>query len=417
MSRSLALTVGWRFYRARQSNKFISFIAFASTAGIALGVGVLIVLLSAMNGFEKALEERLLGVTPHAELIGVNAPIDDWQRLIDDAKKIPGIAAAAPFMKINGLVQKKGGFQAIQLVGIDTQLEGAVSTLPQFTDKVSWNSLGPKQGNHVIVGRSLLKKLNLEIGDTLALYVPKQVSGSSSNFASAKSHRFVITGTYTLGGELESTTAYIPMDYSQSLQGFGNEVSGVRLKMDDVFMAPRLVRQLGYSQEQIVNMLDWTRTQGHVYQDIQLVRLVMYLALALVIAVACFNVVSTLVMSVRDKQSEIAILITMGLSRSSVMQVFMVQGTLNGIIGCSIGAFIGVILALNLSALAKQIEELFNVQIISGDVYFIDFLPSELQWNDVYISVGLALAMSLLSTLYPAWKATKVDPAETLSGG
>ncbi len=417
MSHGLALKIGWRFYRAKQSNRFISFIAFASTAGIALGVGVLIVLLSAMNGFEKALEERLLGVTPHAELIGVNTPINDWQRIVEDANKIPGILAAAPFMKIEGLVQKTGGFQAIQLVGIDTKLEGAVSTLPQFTDTKSWDSIAENQGNHVIVGKSLLKKFSLKIGDTLALYVPKQASGSSSNFASAKSHRFIITGVYTLGGELESTTAYIPMDYAQELLGYGSDVSGVRLKVDDVFMAPRLVRQLGYSQEQYVNMLDWTRTQGHVYQDIQLVRLVMYLALALVIAVACFNVVSTLVMSVRDKQSEIAILITMGLSRSSVMQIFMVQGTLNGLIGCSIGAIGGVLLALNLSAFAKQIEQLFSIQLISGDVYFIDFLPSELHWNDVYISVGLALLMSLLSTLYPAWKAAQVQPARALSGG
>ena len=299
MSR-LAFKLGWRFYRARQSNRFISFISFASTVGIALGVSVLIILLSAMNGFQHELENRLLGVIPHAEIIGAEQPLHNWQAVADSAHKINGIEAAAPYMKFEGLIQKGNGFQGLNVVGIDTQLEPSVSKLPEFVSKHDWQTLAKGQGNHILVGQSLLKKLGLKVGDTISMYM-LQNSRDSANLNKAKSHRFVISGTYKIGGDIELTTAYVPLDYAQQLLNTGTAVTGLRLKVDDVFAARYLVRELGYTLEQYVYMTDWTRTQGHIYQDIQLVRMVMYLALALVIAVACFNVVSTLVMSVRDK--------------------------------------------------------------------------------------------------------------------
>ncbi|MCG9729695.1 lipoprotein-releasing ABC transporter permease subunit LolE [Shewanella sp. Isolate13] len=411
----LAMWVGWRFYFARQSNRFISFISFASTAGIALGVAVLIVVLSAMNGFEKELEQRLLGVVSHGELIGVNEPIRQWQSIVDDANKVPGILAAAPFVRMQGLVQKVGGFQGITVLGVDVDSEERVSNIKQFMSADSWHSLAQQDSNNIVLGKGLAKSLGLKVGQSLSLYMPN-ISQSQSKIGAAKSYRFVVTGIFELGGELDMSTAYIPMQYAAKALKLGDSVSGVRIKVDDVFAAPRLIRDLGYSQQQYVYISDWTRTQGHLYQDIQLVRMVMYLVLALVIAVACFNIVSTLVMAVRDKQSEIAILLTMGMKKASVMLIFVVQGAFNGVLGCAIGGVLGTITALNLSAIARGIESLFGIQLLSADVYFIDFLPSQLKGGDVMTVILLAFVMSVIATLYPAWKASQTPPARALAG-
>ncbi|QYK14478.1 lipoprotein-releasing ABC transporter permease subunit LolE [Shewanella rhizosphaerae] len=416
MRERLAFWVGWRFYMARQSNRFISFISFASTAGIALGVAVLITVLSAMNGFEKELEQRLLGVVPHGELTGVNEPLHDWPKIAEDAKKIPGIVASAPFVRIQGLIQKPGGFQGLTVIGITPELEAKVSNIRDFMPDTAWQALASKE-NNIVLGKGLADALGLSLGNTLSLYTPNLASQSTGRgLGSAKSHQFKVAGIFALGGELDLTTAYISLDYGAELLGLGDGVSGIRIKVDDVFAAPQLIRTLGYSQSQYMYLSDWTRTQGHLYQDIQLVRAVMYLVLALVIAVACFNIVSTLVMAVRDKQSEIAILLTMGMAKATIMGIFVVQGALNGLLGCLIGAGLGITLALNLSSIASGIEQLFGVQLLSADVYFIDFLPSQFHLLDVALVVSLALVMSLLATLYPAWKASRIHPAEALAG-
>lgn len=415
MKGPLALSIGWRFYRARQSNSFISFISFASTAGIALGVAVLIIVLSAMNGFERELEQRLLGVVPQADIVGVDEPIVNWQSVAQGALQIEGIRGAAPFIRMQGLVQKPGGFQGLAVVGIDPKEETKVSTLSQFMSDASWQSLSQDE-NHIVLGESLLAKLGLEVGDTLALYVQDIDPDAAGSLRAAKSHRFVVSGTYHLGGELELTTAYIPLQYAAQILNMNNGVTGVRISVDKVFDAPVKVRELGYAQKQSVYISDWTRTQGHLYQDIQLVRTVMYLVLVLVIGVACFNIVSTLVMAVRDKASEIAILMTMGLSRLAVMGIFMVQGALNGLLGCGLGGIIGVSVALNLSAIASSVEQLLGIQLLSADVYFVDFLPSELHVSDALLVIVMAFVMSLIATLYPAWKASQIAPAQALAG-
>ena len=415
MNGPLALSIGWRFYRARQANSFISFISFASTAGIALGVAVLIIVLSAMNGFERELEQRLLGVVPQADIVGVNEPITNWQEVAEGALQIEGIRGAAPFIRMQGLVQKPGGFQGLAVVGIEPKEEMKVSTLSQFMSDTSWQSLS-QDDNNIVLGQSLLTKLGLEIGDTLALYVQDMDPETAGSLRAAKSHRFVVSGTYHLGGELELTTAYIPLQYAAQILNLQNGVTGVRISVDKVFDAPEKVRELGYAQKQSVYISDWTRTQGHLYQDIQLVRTVMYLVLVLVIGVACFNIVSTLVMAVRDKASEIAILMTMGLSRVAVMGIFMVQGALNGLLGCGLGGIIGISVALNLSAIASTIERLLGIQLLSADVYFVDFLPSELHSSDAVLVIAMAFIMSLIATLYPAWKASQIAPAQALAG-
>ncbi|WP_434951600.1 lipoprotein-releasing ABC transporter permease subunit LolE [Shewanella sp. HL-SH4] len=412
MSKWLPFLIGWRFYRARQNNGFIGFISFASTAGIALGVAVLIIVLSAMNGFEKELQTRLLGVISHGELVGVNEPIQDWLAIAETAKNIPQITGVAPFVRLQGLVQKPGGFQGIVVNGIDVDYEQQVSSIAQYMNDSAWQSLQGSD-NHIVLGRSLLDKLQLEVGDTLAMYTP---AANNNRLSAAKSHRFVVSGVYDLGGEIEASQAYVPLKYLSELLNMGDGVSGIRLQVDNVFSAPSVTRDLGYAQEQYLYLNDWTRTQGHLYQDIQLVRMVMYLVLALVIAVACFNIVSTLVMTVRDKASEIAILMTMGLKRSAIMAIFIMQGGLNGLLGCSIGGILGMLIAVNLSAIAKGLESMLGIQLLDSDIYFIDFLPSQLQTHDVLFVVFIGLVMSLLATIYPAWKATKIAPAAALAG-
>ncbi|QDF67425.1 lipoprotein-releasing ABC transporter permease subunit LolE [Shewanella sp. SNU WT4] len=412
MKAMLGLSIGWRFYRARQANGFIGFISMASTVGIALGVAVLIVLLSAMNGFEKALEDKFLAVVPQAELIGAEAPIANWSQIMTEANQIAGITASAPFVKIQGLIQKRSGFQGINLTGIDTKYESEVSDIAKYMSDVSWQALNT-DSNNIVLGQSLLNKLGLKLGDSLSLYIPNQ---GGKGLAQARSLRFVVAGSFDFGGEIEQSLGYISMAYAQQVMELGNNVSGVRIRTDNVFAAPSLIRELGYQQTQYLYLSDWTRTQGHLYQDIQLVRMLMYLVLALVIAVACFNIVSTLVMAVRDKTSEIAILMTMGCRRFQIMSIFMVQGLMSGVIGTVIGGSIGVLLALNLSAISNGIESLFNVKLLASDIYFIDSLPSQLQWGDVNLVVAIALIMSFIATLYPAWRASKVLPATALNG-
>jgi len=416
MKSLLAMRIGWRFYLARQSNRFINFISFASTAGIALGVAVLIIALSAMNGFEQELEQRLLGVVAHGELTGVNAPIQDWSSVVEDAEKIPGIAAAAPFVRMQGLIQNTNGFQGLTVLGIDVEQEARVSHIQDYMSADSWQSLAETTQNNIVLGKGLAEKLGVNVGQSISLYMPNNSRESLNKIAAAKSYRFVITGTFDLGGELDMTTAYVPMAFAAKLLALGQGVSGIRIKANDVFQAPQLIRTLGFSQQQYVRMTDWTRTQGHLYQDIQLVRMVMYLVLALVIAVACFNIVSTLVMAVRDKQSEIAILLTMGMQKRAIMLIFIVQGALNGLLGCLLGAGFGVSAALNLSQIAMTLEQLLGVKLLASDVYFIDFLPSKLVSGDVVVVVSLAFLMSLIATLYPAWKASRTLPASALAG-
>lgn len=415
----LSIWIGLRFYLARQSNRFISFISFASTAGIALGVAVLIIVLSAMNGFEHELKHRLLGVISHGELIGANEAVKDWKNIVKEAEGIAGITGAAPFITLPALVQKPDGFQGLSLRGIAPNYEVNVSNIQQFMSDETWKSLQQSDQNNIVFGAGLAKRLSLEVGDRVSLYLPNIATTPNTKtqgkIGRAKSHQFTLSGIFSLGGELDMTTAYISMDYGAQILGYGDGVSGVRIKVDDLFAAPHLVKELGFTQNQYLYLNNWTRTQGHLYQDIQLVRLVMYLVLSLVIAVACFNIVSTLVMAVRDKQSEIAILLTMGMKRSAILIIFVVQGALNGLLGCILGGAAGIIIALNLSAIAQWVESILGVELLSSSVYFIDFLPSKLQWVDVTFVLVIALIMSLVATLYPAWKASQTLPARALA--
>jgi len=427
MYKYLSLFLGWRYVRSRQQHGFASFISASSTLGIALGVMVLIVALSAMNGFERELSQRLLSIVPHAEIIAVEDPLNDWQKSIAQVKQNPEVVAAAPLIKMTGLLQKGSQLKALEIRGVDVNLETQVSNINQYVIEGSWQALAQKstQGG-IIIGIGVAKKLHLSVGDKLQLLLAKQHHDSQprQQFSAPIKRHVTVVGIFKFGGTIDDSLAYMSLDQaakaidldkvtlSNGQQSY--QVHGIRLKINNAFAAPKIARQVASHFDHYVYIYDWTYSQGHLYNDIQLVRMVMFIVLALVIAVASFNIVSTLVMTVNEKKGDIAILITMGANASTIMRTFMVQGLFNGVLGCFVGAALGIVVANNLTAIVDFLQRLFHKQFLSGDVYFIDFIPSQLQYHDVVVTIVIALVLSLLATLYPAWQATKIQPAQVL---
>ena len=425
MTKSLSLFLGLRYVRSRNGNGFSSFISASSTIGIALGVMVLIIVLSAMNGFERALSQHLLSVIPHGELIAINRPIEKWQKHVAKFQQHPQVIAAAPVIKLTGMMQHGSEIKAVVVRGVDVKLEQQVSTIADYMIAGSWEAIGDTESNTdsdvgVVIGSGVAKKLQLELGDSLQLLLSSAVNQKVNNQANAKfpvpvKHQVNVVGIFKFGGTMDEMSVYLSLAHAEKMVNLEKgQVQGIRIKVANVFQAPEVVRDIAYSFDTYVAVHDWTRTHGHIFNDIQLVRLVMFIVLVLVIAVASFNIVSTLIMAVNEKKGDIAILKTMGAEASVIMGTFMFQGLVNGVIGCLVGTVLGIVISLNLTEIVIALETFFNVKMLSGDVYFIDFLPTHLSQNDVVATVVTALTMSLLATLYPAWQATKVQPAQVL---
>ncbi|RCU52583.1 lipoprotein-releasing ABC transporter permease subunit LolE [Corallincola holothuriorum] len=405
----LALWIAFRFSRARQRNRFISFISASSTFGIALGVMVLITLLSAMNGFEQALKDRLLSVVPHGEVTAVREPIVDWKSLSASAIADPAVVAAAPFVKFNAMLERGGKMKAIESRGVDLDYELDVSDIGAYLLPEPADTL---VDNELWLGKTIADELSLAVGDKVMMLIP--TLDPQMRMKPPKRKMFVVKRLIQMGGELDASAALISIDTAAELSGWQGGVQGIRFKFGDVMAAPRLVRNAAYEMAHYLYISDWTRTQGHLYSDIQLVRGIVYMVLTLVIAVASFNIVSTLVLAVQDKQSEIAILKTMGTTDAMVMKIFILQGLFNGVLGSLIGAGLGVLIASSLGQIAQGVERLLGHKLLDAEIYFIDFLPSLLSISDVVFTVIVAIALSLLATLYPAWKASKILPANVL---
>ena len=425
MTKSLSLFLGLRYVRSRNGNGFSSFISASSTIGIALGVMVLIIVLSAMNGFERALSQHLLSVIPHGELIAINRPIEKWQKHVAKFQQHTQVIAAAPVIKLTGMMQHGSEIKAVVVRGVDVKLEQQVSTIADYMIAGSWEAIGDTESNTdsdvgVVIGSGVAKKLQLELGDPLQLLLSSAVNQKVNNQANAKfpvpvKHQVNVVGIFKFGGTMDEMSVYLSLAHAEKMVNLEKgQVQGIRIKVANVFQAPEVVRDIAYSFDTYVAVHDWTRTHGHIFNDIQLVRLVMFIVLVLVIAVASFNIVSTLIMAVNEKKGDIAILKTMGAEASVIMGTFMFQGLVNGVIGCLVGTVLGIVISLNLTEIVIALETFFNVKMLSGDVYFIDFLPTHLSQNDVVATVVTALTMSLLATLYPAWQATKVQPAQVL---
>ncbi|MBA6363534.1 lipoprotein-releasing ABC transporter permease subunit LolE [Colwellia sp. BRX8-4] len=426
MTKSLSLFLGLRYVRSRNGNGFSSFISASSTIGIALGVMVLIIVLSAMNGFERALAQHLLSVIPHGELIAINTPIDNWQKHVAKAQQHPQVIAAAPVIKLTGMMQHGSELKAVAVRGVDVKLEQQVSTIADYMIAGSWQAIVDNENTEnptvgVVIGSGVAKKLQLELGDSLQLLLSSVIAQKNNQQASAKfpvpvKHQVKVVGIFKFGGTIDENSVYLSLEHAEKMVNLAKgQVQGIRIKVADVFQAPQVTRDVAYSfDDTYVAIYDWTRSHGHIFNDIQLVRLVMFIVLILVIAVASFNIVSTLIMAVNEKKGDIAILKTMGAPASVIMMTFMFQGLVNGVVGCLVGTVLGIVISLNLTDIVIAVETLLNVKVLSGDIYFIDFLPTHLSQADVVITVCTALLMSLLATIYPAWQATKVEPAQVL---
>ncbi|ELH3005504.1 TPA: lipoprotein-releasing ABC transporter permease subunit LolE [Vibrio vulnificus] len=412
MFSSLALLIGRRFSQAKQRNKMVSFISLSSTIGIAVGVAVIIIGLSAMNGFERELQSRVLSVIPHAELEGVRAPVENWQSVMTQAVANPKVVAAAPYVKFTGLVERGNKLKAVEVSGVEPDFEQAVSTMSQFIDQQAWSQFLPGQ-NQVIVGRGVANELGVDVGDYVTLLIPQ--TGESTKVQAPKRVRVKVTGMLTLNGQIDHNLVLLPMADAQQYNHLGEGVTGIALKTNDVLNAQAIVREVGRQIDVYVYLRSWQQQFGFLYRDIQLVRTIMYLVMVLVIGVACFNIVSTLMMAVKDRASEIAILRTMGAGDGLIKRIFVWQGVFSGVLGSVLGSVVGVLVALNLTTLIKGLERVIGHQFLSGDIYFVDFLPSQLRLDDVLLVSGTAIVLSIVATWYPAARAAKLKPAAVLS--
>ncbi|EPF2927530.1 lipoprotein-releasing ABC transporter permease subunit LolE [Vibrio navarrensis] len=412
MFSSLALMIGRRFSKAKQRNKMVSFISLSSTIGIAVGVAVIIIGLSAMNGFERELQSRVLSVIPHAELEGVRGPVADWRKVISQVTAHPNVVAAAPYVKFTGLVERGDQLKAIEVRAVEPDYEQAVSSMAQFIDATAWQAFTPGK-NQVILGRGVASEIDAKVGDYVTLLIPQV--GNTSKVQAPKRVRVQVVGFLTLNGQIDHNVALVPLADGQQYTALGDEVTGIALRTNDVLNAQSIVRDVGQKIDIYVYLRSWKQKFGFLYRDIQLVRTIMYLVMVLVIGVACFNIVSTLMMSVKDRAAEIAILRTMGASDRLVRRIFVWQGVFSGVLGSVLGSVFGVLVALNLTTLIKGLENLLGHQFLSGDIYFVDFLPTQLRYEDVLIVSGTAIILSILATWYPALRAAKLQPAAVLS--
>ncbi|MBI6548168.1 lipoprotein-releasing ABC transporter permease subunit LolE [Xenorhabdus lircayensis] len=409
----LALFTALRFSRGRRRSGMVSLISVISTLGIMLGVAVLIIGLSAMNGFERELKNRILSVVPHGQIYAVEQPFQDWEQALDRVKQTSGIVGASPYIEFTGLMERGEKLHAVQVRGVALDTEANVSALPQFVRNGAWKTF--KAGkNQVILGQGVANSLHVKQGDWLTVMIPN--SDPSLKLLQPKRIRLQVEGIFQLSGMLDHSLALVPLSDAQKYLDYGHAITGIAIKADNVFAAEQRVLDAGKATEKYVYISTWIKDYGYMYNDIQMVRSIMYLAMILVIGVACFNIISTLIMAVKDKSSDIAILRTLGAKDGHIRAIFLWYGLLAGMIGSLIGVIVGIFTSLNLTTIIKGLEKLFGHHFLSGDIYFIDFLPSELHILDIFYVLLTALILSLLASWYPARRASKLDPAQILSG-
>lgn len=412
MFQPVSLFVGLRYMRAKRRNHFISFISLTSMIGIALGVATLITVLSVMNGFEKELQERILGFVSHATIEDWGGEFENWEQVVESSQQNPEVVGAAPYIEQETLLKGRGINGAL-VRGIVPELEPAVSELNQHMISGELTDLQPNEFN-VLLGEGLALRLGVTIGDSVTIFAPQVRTTPAGIIPQVK--RFTVSGIFSAGvNEYDTALAVIHVNDAQRLFRLNGTVTGVRLKLQDLFRARAVASQLANSLPGVYNVRDWTQQHSNLFRAVRMEKLVMFVILSMIIAVAAFNIISTLIMVVTDKQADIAILRTMGASPKTIMRIFIVQGSLIGVVGTILGVIGGVLLATNVETIVPWIERMLNIDVLSADVYYISELPSDLQWGDVLKFSGVALLLSLLATLYPAARAAKVQPAEALS--
>jgi lipoprotein-releasing system permease protein len=412
MFRPLALFVGLRYTRARRRNHFISFISLTSMLGIALGVTALITVLSVMNGFEKELRERILSMAAHVSVTGLTGRLNDWQDVARIARDQPHVLGTAPYIEAEAMLIHG---QAVSGAVVQGVLPAQERTVSQVGDKMKAGSLGDlKAGSFgIILGKELAWALGVQVGDQVTLVAPEANVTPAGILPRLK--RFRVVGIFEIGMyEYDKGLALINLEDAARMFRMEGEVSGVRLRLDDMFLAPRVARELAQYLPATDLVRDWTQTHVNFFRAVRTEKTVMFIILMLIIAVAAFNIVSTLVMMVTDKESDIAILRTLGVTPLGIMRIFVIQWSLLGVFGTVLGVIGGVLLALNVETLVPAIEHLFGIHFLSPDVYYISELPSDLHGGDVERIAGVAFVLSILATVYPAWRAARVQPAEAL---
>ena len=406
------LCVGLRYTRAKRRNHFISFISLTSTIGIALGVTALITVISVMNGFERELRERILGVASHATISGFERALEDWESLAGAAEAHPEVVGVAPFVESQGMLTHAGQVRGVLIRGVSPSREPAVSEIGRYLVEGELASLAAGRFN-VLIGRDLARRLGADVGARVTLVAPQARITPAGVLP--RMRRFTVSGIFEAGhAQYDTSLAVIHIGDAQRVFRLGRGVSGLRVKLADMFDAPRVSRELARSFGGRYWLRDWTQYHANFFRALKIERTVMFVILTLIVAVAAFNLVSTLVMVVTDKESDIAILRTLGASQSSILAIFVVQGTVIGIAGTIAGMAGGVALAAHVETLVPAIESFFGVRFLSPDVYYISAVPSDMRWRDVAAVGGVAFVMSVLATLYPAWRASRVQPVEAL---
>jgi len=409
MFRPLSLFIGLRYSKAKHKNKFVSFISVASIFGIILGVAVLIIGLSTMNGFEKALRDQLLSVLPHAELETVEGSFKHEKEVLSIIREHPQVLGVSPYIVLNALLQNNTKMKALQIRAISPESETNVTSIEQYIKQGGWELLLASE-NSLILGEPVAEKLGLEVGERVTLLLPQP---GSQKLKAPRQLSFLLTGTFKMGGQVDTTLGFIHINKAKQILNV-EHATGMAFKVNDVLKAQVIAREVAYKIPVYMYIKSWITSQGYLYQDIQMVKSLMSVILLLVIAVACFNIVSTLVMAVNEKRADIAILKTMGAKKSTLRTIFIVQGAFNGLIGSGLGALLGIYLSLNLSDMFRFFEQVIGRKLLSGDIYFIDYLPSEIDYQQVMIISVVAFIMSIVATLYPAWAASNIEPATEL---
>ncbi|MBA1278743.1 MULTISPECIES: lipoprotein-releasing ABC transporter permease subunit [Pseudomonadaceae] len=412
MFRPLSIFIGSRYTRAKRRNHFISFISLTSMIGLSLGVLAMIMVLSVMNGFQREMSNRILGMVPHAVIAGDGQPVDDWQALADQVMAHPEVLGAAPITQLEGMLSFKGAMQPIEIKGIDPQTEGEVSILGSKMMAGRLDDLKPGESG-VILGLMTARRFGLKLGDKLTLIVPEL--SDTPGGVTPRMQRLNVVGVFKVGAELDGSLAMIHRaDAARMLRWQPDQVEGVRVRLADLYRAPETTAEIIARLDGDYRGEDWSLTQGSLFSAMKMEKTMIGLLLLLIVAVAAFNIIATLIMVVADKRADIAILRTLGATPRQIMAIFMVQGSIIGLTGTLIGTVLGILGALNVSALVAWLEKVSGQHIFSSDVYFISTLPSELRFEDVVLVTLAALVLSFLATLYPAWRAAQTQPAEAL---
>lgn len=408
--------IGWRYTRARKRTRFVSLISAISIGGVALGIAALVTILSIMNGFEREMRERMLGLAAHLVVDLPHSVVPEAGALQSALSAAPMVTGVAPFVAGEALLTFRGDVQGVRVEGVRPELERAVSAVGELTHEGDFNSLQAGTFN-IVLGRGLADTLRARVGDAVTVVLPEPMRTAAGILPRLK--RFTVSGIFDAGvQDYDTSVAFVHLEDAARVFRVADGISGFRVRLADPFRAPELVaplqRTLAAAGIPGLRLTDWTQTNSNLFRALKTEKIVMFVILLLSVAVAAFNLVSTLVMVVAEKHAEIAVLVTMGMTPGRILRVFIAQGVLIGSAGIVVGTLLGVVLALNVEHLVAFVERLFHFRILSPDIYYISKIPSELKMSDLLTALGLASLLCLLAPLYPAWQASRTQPAAAL---